>query len=62
MVIDINPTAEASYARTLLSRGCPEALAMQVAKLLVQAPDRAGLSAQEEYLVQQAYSYTAKCA
>ncbi len=62
MAIDINPTAEASYARTLMSRGCPKALAIQVANILAHTPDTARLSAYEERLVKQAYSHTADCA
>jgi len=62
MAIDINPTAEASYARTLVSRGCPKALAMQVANILVHTPDRSRLPAYEERLVKKAYSYAAKYA
>lgn len=62
MAIDVNPTAEASYARTLISRGCPKALAIQVANILVHTPDTSRLSSHEERLVKQAYSYTQECA
>jgi hypothetical protein len=62
MAIDINPTAEASYARTLISRGCPKALAIQVANILAHTPDTSRLSEQEERLVKQAYSYGSQCA
>ena len=61
MAIDINPTAEASYARTLIGRGCPKALAIQVASILAHTPDTSLLSEYEESLVKQAYSYTPEC-
>lgn len=58
MPIEINPTAEASYARTLMGRGCPRYLALEVASILAQTPDVRELSAQEEALVKRAYAYT----
>jgi hypothetical protein len=60
MPIDINPTAEASYARTLIGRGCPRHLALEVASILAQTPDARALSPQEAALVKRAYAHTGK--
>ncbi|NJN31555.1 MAG: hypothetical protein HC824_14870 [Synechococcales cyanobacterium RM1_1_8] len=57
MNIDIHPTTESSCARTLIGRGCPKFLALEVASLLAHTLDAARLSPQEEALIKQAYSY-----
>ena len=56
MQLDINPTAAASYARTLVERGCDARLAQQAAEILAQSSNSTPRKREEEWIISQAYA------
>ncbi len=56
MPLDINPTAAASYARTLVERGCEVSLAQRAAEILAQNNRSHSRNLEEEWIVSQAYA------
>ena len=54
--VDLCPTAEASYARTLVERGCPASLAACAARVLAREEDPESWSSGDEAIVAQAYA------
>ena len=57
MEIDQDPTAAASYARTLMARGCPQRLAFLVGNILARADNTVECNHQEKELIGRAYAY-----
>lgn len=56
MQLDINPTAESSYARTLIARGCDEFLAKRAAEILAQSDRSQRRNLEEDWIVSRAYA------
>lgn len=57
MTIDPQPTAAASYRRTLVARGCPPHLAAIVGEILAQLGDGKEPTPQEKALIARAYAH-----
>ncbi len=57
MMIDPQPTAAASYSRTLIARGCPPHLAAIVGEILAQRGGETKPTPQEQVLIDRAYAY-----
>lgn len=55
MQVDIHPTAEASYTRTLMQRGCPPTLATLAGKILAHL-DGTEPTPEEQALIARAYA------
>ena len=53
MQIDLQPSAQASYRRTLIERGCPPRLAHAAAELLAHDGQK---TAQEQALIDRAWA------
>ena len=56
MQLDTNPTAESSYARTLIARGCDEFLAKRAAEILAQKGKSKHMNLAEEQIISRAYA------
>jgi hypothetical protein len=56
MPIDVRPTAAASYARSLISRGCPAPLAAQAGQILARTDNVLDYTAEEKAVIERAYS------
>ncbi len=57
MQIETRPTAASSYARSLISRGCPQALAISVGKILARTDNGMEHSPDEKVLIERAYAH-----
>lgn len=55
-MIDSQPTAAASYSRTLVARGCPPYLAAIVGEILARNGDKTEPTPQEKALIARAYA------
>lgn len=60
MNIDQDPTAAASYARTLMARGCPQRLASVVGNILARTDNALEYTRQEKELIGRAYGHLAR--
>lgn len=60
MNIDLDPTAAASYARTLMARGCPQRLAVLAATILARTDNALEYTRQEKELIGRAYDHLAR--
>ena len=56
MQLDINPTAAASYARTLIERGCEVSLAQRAAVILAQTSQGNPRNLEDQWIVSRAYA------
>ncbi len=54
--VDTHPTAESSYARTLIARGCSESLAVLAAEILARGETSQDWNSEEELIVAKAYA------
>ncbi len=56
MQLETRPTAASSYARSLVSRGCPQPLATLAGEILAKTDNAREYSPDEKAVIEQAYA------
>lgn len=56
MQLDLKPTAQSTYARTLIGRGCPHNLAHAAAAILATEPAEEGRTVEEKATIGRAWA------
>ncbi len=60
MQLETRPTAASSYARSLISRGCPQTLAVLVGEILARTDNAMDYSPAEKVLIERAYAHLSR--
>ena len=60
MQIETRPTAASSYTRSLISRGCPQSLAVLAGQILARTDDAREYSSEEKALIKRAYAHLSR--
>lgn len=57
MQLDTLPTAASSYARSMISRGCPQSLAFLAGQILARTDNAMEHSPEEKAIIERAYAH-----
>ena len=60
MQLETRPTAASSYARSLVSRGCPQHLATLAGQILARTSNVMDCTPEEKALIERAYAHLSR--